>query len=109
VVKTNKAIYRHKRTGDLFAIETDETDTDNESVDGAYKKLAKKSYLDSHQASLIDTENRSKNTANNDDNTSHKSFDMTMLGTEKALLSSGDIDFKHYTPELAQNSAQRIQ
>ena len=25
VVKTNKALYRHKRTGDLFAIETDET------------------------------------------------------------------------------------
>jgi hypothetical protein len=43
------------------------------------------------------------------DNTSHKSSDMTMLGTEKALLSSGDIDFKHHTPELAQNSAQRIQ
>jgi hypothetical protein len=80
-----------------------------ETDSSAYKKLAKKSYPDSHQASLIDAEDGSKNTANNDDNTSHKSFDMTMLGTEKALLSSGDIDFKHHTPELAQNSAQRIQ
>ena len=80
-----------------------------ETDSSAYKKLAKKSYSDSHQASLIDTEDRSKITENNDDNTPYKSFDMTMLGTEKALLSSGDINFSGDTPESAQNSAQRIQ
>jgi integrase len=88
------------------------TGTDGKALDsdsGAYKKLAKKSYSDSHQASLIDTKGRSEIAENGDDNTSRKSFDMTTLGTEKALLSSGDISLRGDTPETAQNSAQRIQ
>ena len=80
-----------------------------ETDSGAYKKLAKKPYLDSPQTSLIGSEDRSISTDNGDINTSHKPLDVTMLGTEKALLSSGDIDFRGDTPKPAQNSAQRIQ
>ncbi|UCC96595.1 MAG: tyrosine-type recombinase/integrase [Phycisphaerales bacterium] len=80
-----------------------------ETDSGAYKKLAKNPYLDSHQPSSIGTEDRSKSPDNGNGNTSHKPLAMTTLGTEKAHLSSGDIDSESNTPEHAQNSAQRIQ
>jgi integrase len=88
------------------------TGTNGKAVDsdsGAYKKLAKNSYFDNPQPSSIGNEDSSISPDKGDGNTSHKPFDVTMLGTEKALLSPGDIDFKSDTPELAQNSAQRIQ
>jgi hypothetical protein len=109
VVKTNKAIYRHKRTGDLFAIETDETNTDNESVDGAYKKCAKNFYSDGLQTSLIGTGDNSESPDNGDNNASHKSFDMTTLGTEIEQLSPGDISSNRNTHGSAQNAEHRIQ
>ncbi|UCH32517.1 MAG: hypothetical protein JSV05_03825, partial [Candidatus Bathyarchaeota archaeon] len=75
----------------------------------AYKKLAKNPYPDSHQPSSIGTEGRSKSPDNGVGNTSHKPLVMTTLGTEKALLSSGDIDLESDTSETAQNRGQRIQ
>ena len=76
---------------------------------GAYKKPAKNPYLDRPQSSSIGTEDRSKSPDNGDGNTSHKPLAMTTLGTEKALLSSGDIGSEGERSMMTQNSAQRIQ
>ncbi|MFC1635672.1 tyrosine-type recombinase/integrase [Planctomycetota bacterium] len=88
------------------------TGTNGKVVDAnssAYKKLAKNPYPDSPQTSSIGTEDRSKSPDNGDGNTSDKPLAMTTLGTEKALLSSGDIDPKGDTLGLAQNGAKRFQ
>jgi len=74
----------------------------------AYKKLAKNSYLDGLQKSLVGTEDRPGSTDNGDGNTSHNSLDMTTLGTEKAPMSPGDIDSELNTSGRAQISGHRI-
>jgi integrase len=87
------------------------TGTNGKAVDtdsSAYKKLAKKSYFDGLQKSSVGTEDRFDSPDNGDKNTSHKSLDMTMLGTEKALMSTGDIDSGLNTSGTAQISGQRI-
>jgi hypothetical protein len=88
------------------------TGTDGKAVDpgaSAYKKLAKNPYLDSPQPSSIGNEDRSKSPGNGDGNASDKSLAVTTLGTEKALLSSGDTDSNGGPSGTAQNSANRIQ
>jgi hypothetical protein len=79
---------------------------DTDSI--AYKKLANISYFDGLQKSSVGTEDRPGSLDNGDGNTSHKPLDMTMLGTEKALMSSGDIDSGHNTSGTAQISGHRI-
>jgi integrase len=86
--------------------------TDDKAVETdsrAYKKLAKNPYLDSPQPSSVGSEDRSKSPGNGDGDTSHKPLDMTTLGTEKALVSSGDTDSEPNTSGTAQNTGQRIQ
>lgn len=88
------------------------TGTNGKAVDpgtGAYKKLAKTSYPDSHRPSSIGNEDRSKSPGNGDGDTSHKCLNVTTLGTEKALLSSGDISSEHGTSESTQNRGERFQ
>lgn len=79
-------------------------DTDS----SAYKKFTKKSYFDGLQKSSCGTEDRFGSLDNGDGNTSHKPLDMAMLGTEKALLSPGDIDSGLNTSGIAQIVGQRI-
>jgi integrase len=74
----------------------------------AYKKLAKNSYFDGLQKSSVGTEDRPESPDNGDKNTSHKSLNVTTLGTEKALMSPGDIDSGLNTSGRAQISGQRI-
>ena len=79
------------------------TGTDDVAIDSAYKpaykKLAKNAYFDGLQKSSVGTEDRTESPDNGDGNTSHKSFDMNMLGTEKAPMSPTDIGSKSNTPD----------
>jgi integrase len=86
--------------------------TDDRAVEtdsGAYKKLAKNSYSDGLQKSSIGNENESESSENDDNNTSHKSFDMTTLGTERERMSLGEISSNLNTPGSDQNAGHRIQ
>lgn len=88
------------------------TGTDGKVVDtdsSAYKKLAKNSYSDSPQTSSVGTDHRSKSPGNGDGKTSHKSLDVTTLGTEKALMSPGDTGSERNTSGTAQIAGHRIQ
>jgi hypothetical protein len=88
------------------------TGTDGMVVDtgsSAYKKLAKNPYPDSRQPSSIGNGDESKSSDNGTNNTFHKPLDMAMLGTEKTLMSSGDIDSNRDTSVSAQNTGKRIQ
>jgi len=88
------------------------TGTDGKAVEadfGAYKKLAKNSYLDSPQASLVGTEDRSESPDNGDGNTPHKSWDPSMLGTQREQMSLAGIGSDIDMQGSAQNSGERIQ
>ncbi|MFC1766457.1 tyrosine-type recombinase/integrase [Planctomycetota bacterium] len=88
------------------------TGTDGNAVttdSSAYKKLAKKPYLDGPQTSSVGTDDRSKSPDNGDINTSHKSLDATTLGTEKEALATFDTQKACTTPANTQISGQRIQ
>ena len=88
------------------------TGTDGRAVDtvsSAYKKLAKTSYPDGRQTSSIGTDDRSESPDNGDGNTSHKSLDVTTLGTERERMSPGDIASNLNTSGRTQTAGHRIQ
>ena len=91
----------------LRASGTDDRIVETDSI--AYKKLAKNSYSNGLQKSLIGTEDRSESPDNGDGNTSHKSLDMTTLGTKIEQMSPGDISINLNTPGSAHNAEHRIQ
>ena len=80
-----------------------------ETDSSAYKKLAKNSYSDGLQTSLVGTEDESESSDNGDNNTSHKSFDMTTLGTEKAPMSLSGTDSECNMSGKALIAGHRIQ
>lgn len=80
-----------------------------ETTSGAYKKLAKNSYLDSPQKSLVGTDDRPEGPDNGDGNTSHKSLNVTTLGTEREPMSLAGIGSNIDMQGSAQNSGERIQ
>ncbi len=84
--------------------------TDNQVVDTdscAYKNL-QNSYFDDLQMSIVGTVDRSENPDNRDENTSHKSLDVTTLGTEEALISPGDTGIESNAPGRTRTCNLRI-